>query len=202
MGLGRFFRRVQWDRERLDEMESYLQIETDENVARGMPYEEAYSAARRKLGNRTRIREEIYSMNSIKLLDTIGRDIRYGVRMLRRSPTFTAAALLTLALGISANTVVFSVVNSILIRPLPYPNPDRLVAIRALNCAGRGGLASLSDGLLLSPALYFTYSDHNRSFQSIGVWANDTANVTGLAEPEQVRVVESSNVTVCWRRWK
>src|SRR6267378_2258023 len=111
MGLGRFFRRAKWDRERLEEIDSYVRIETDENTARGMPDGEARAAARRKLGNSTLIREEIYSMNTIAFLDTLARDVRYGVRMLRRNPMFTAVALLTLGIGIGANTAVFSVVN-------------------------------------------------------------------------------------------
>lgn len=187
MTIRRFFRRTRWDRERLREIESYVQIETHEGIARGMSYEDASAAARRKFGNSTRVRENIYDMNTIALLDAVARDLRFGVRMLRRSPTFTAVALLTLAIGIGANTAVFSVVNKVLLKPLPYPNSDRLVAIRQL-APGAAGLASFADGLLLSPSMYFTYSDHNRTFRSIGIWTTDTANVTGIGEPEQVRV--------------
>jgi len=86
MGLTRFFRRVQWDRERSEEIESYLRIETDENLARGLPSDEARAAALRKLGNRTLLREEIYRMNTITFLDTLVGDVRYGLRMLARSP--------------------------------------------------------------------------------------------------------------------
>ncbi len=188
MGLRRFLRRVMWDGERRQELESYLQMETDENIARGMSYDEAHAAARRKLGNSTLIREEIYNMNTIAFLDTLSRDVRYGLRMLRRNPMFTAVALVTLAIGIGANTAVFSVVNSVLLKPLNYPDPEKLVALRQ-TAPGAAGLASFSDGLRLSPSMYFTYAEHNRAFQSMGVWVTDRANVTGLAEPEQVRIV-------------
>ncbi len=188
MSLKRFFRREQWDRELSEEMESYLRIETDENVARGMPDDEARAAALRKLGNSTRIREEIYRMNTVTFLDTLVRDVRYSLRTLARSPTFTAAALLTLAVGIGANTAVFSVVNCVLVRPLRYPNPDQLVALHQ-DAPGAAGLANASDGLALSPSMYFTYAEQNRTFQALGVWTSGTANVTGLAEPEQVRTV-------------
>ncbi len=188
MSLKRFFRRSKWDRERLEEFDSYVQIETDENIARGMQYEEARAAARRKFGNSTSIREEIYSMNTIAFLDGIVRDVRYTVRTLRHNPVFTAVALLTLMIGIGANTAVFSVVNSVLLKPLRYPKPEELVAVRQ-TAPGAAGLANFSDGLPLSASMYFTYAEENRTFQSLGVWIRERANVTGLAEPEQVRVV-------------
>ena len=188
MGLGRFFRRSHWDQERLQEIESYIQIETDENVARGLPHDDALAAARRKFGNSTLIREEIYTMNTIAFVETLAREVRYGLRVLRHNPVFTAVALLTFAIGIGANTAVFSVVNSVLLKPLNYPKPDELVALRQL-APGAAGLASFADGLLLSPSMFFTYTEHNRSFQSMGIWATDTAAVTGLAEPEEVRII-------------
>ncbi len=202
-----FFRRAQWDRERAAEIESHLQMETDDNIARGMPPGEAHAVARRKLGNTTLLREEIYRMNTVAFLDTLGHDVRYGMRALRHNPTFTTVALLTLAIGIGANTAVFSVVNSVLLNPLPYPKPGELVALRQI-APGAAGLASFRDSLLLSPSMYFTYSEHNRSFQSMGVWQAATVSVTGLAEPEQVRtlyisggVLETLGVPPALGRW-
>ncbi len=82
----------------------------------------------------------------------------------------------------------YGVVNSVLVRPLPYPNAEQLVALHQ-DAPGAAGLANASDGLALSPSMYFTYAEQNRTFQALGVWMQGTANVTGVAEPDQVRTV-------------
>jgi predicted permease len=195
MGWRKFLRREKWDRERSDEIESYLQIETDENIERGLSYDEARAAAHRKLGNGTRIREEIYRMNTLTFLDALYRDFIYTLRGLYRTPAFTVIAVVTLTLAIGANTAVFSVVNSILLRPLPYPNPGELVTV-VHSAPGAGGLLSANGGLPLSRSMYFTYSEQNRTFQALGVWTAATAAVTGRGEPEQVRTVAVSDGTL------
>jgi predicted permease len=125
----RFFRRRHWDAERARELEAYLQIETDENIARGMSPEGARYAAHRKLGNTTLIREEIYHMNSLGWLETLWQDLRFAMRTLRKNPGFTAVAVLSLALGIGANSTIFSIVDSELLRPWPVRDPAHLAMI-------------------------------------------------------------------------
>src|SRR5579863_5842418 len=130
MGWTHYFHRGKLNDESADELASHIEIATDEFIALGMPPAEAAVAARRRFGNATFIKERIYHMNTIGFLDTLSRDIRYGLRVLGRNPGFTAAVLLTLAIGIGANTAVFTVVDSVLLRPLAYPQPDELVAVR------------------------------------------------------------------------
>src|SRR6202030_2078443 len=117
-------------------------------------------------------------------IENLVADVRYGLRMLGRNPVFTVVGLLTIAIGIGANAAVFSVVNSVLLKPLNYPKAEELVSLHQ-TAPGAAGLADFENGLLLSPSMYFTYSEQNRTFQSLGVWVTDTANVTGQAERKQ-----------------
>jgi predicted permease len=116
------------------------------------------------------------------------RDVRYGLRVLGRQRLFAGVAVLTMAIAIGATTAVFSVVDAVLLRPLAYPDSDRLVALRHA-APGAPGIADVSGGFRLSASMFFTYADHNRAFQNVGIWAATTATVTGVGEPEQVRSV-------------
>ena len=182
-----FSRRRQY-RELSDEIQTHLDEKVEELVADGMSKEEAMQSARREFGNLTLIKEDSRAVWRWPSVEDFFLDSRYGLRALRHNPVFTTVALLTIAIGIGANTAVFSVVNSVLLKPLNYPKAEELVALHQL-APGAEGLADFETGLLLSPSMYFTYAEHNQTFQSLGVWITGTANVTGLAEPEQVRTV-------------
>ncbi|MGC2464430.1 MAG: ABC transporter permease, partial [Candidatus Acidiferrum sp.] len=180
MGWTRYFRRASWDEERERELRAYLEIETDENIARGMTPEEARYAASRKLGNSTLIREEIYRMNSLAFIESFWQDVRCGLRMLRKHTGFTLVAVLTLALGIGANTAIFSVIHAVLLNPLPYDHPERITLVRESNPSR--GFPQFS----VSPPNYMDWKKGATSFSEMASISRGQFSYTGGAEPERL----------------
>ena len=170
-----------------DEIRFHVESQADKNRRAGMPPDEARRQALLRFGGVEQVREQTRDEFRATGLEDLARDVRFGWRALQRAPTFLAVAVITLALGIGATTAMFSVVYGILIRPLPYPDQDRLVEI--VHQGANGGQ------LLASPAAYFGYRDHNRTFDAIGHWDWDSSPVTvsGDGEPESVTSLEMTH---------
>ena len=146
-----------------DEMEDYLALETMENVAAGMTPQAARAAAIRKLGNTTRIKEDTRSAWGWMWLEQLWQDLHHGCRVLRKNPGFTAVAVLSLAIGIGANSAMFSVADAFLLRPLPVERPGEVVTIGATSEIIPGIARSIST----SYPDYVDLRDHNQSFRSV-----------------------------------
>ena len=181
MGWSRFFRRSRWDDERALELESHIEIETDENLSRGMTPDEARYAAQRKLGNTLLIREEIFRMNSVGWLDSLYQDLRFGVRLLFRSPGFTVVALLSLTLGIGANAAVFQLVDAVRLRSLPVPHPEQLVEVRIAAPRSRSG-NFFSRYAELSNPLWEQLRAHQEGLSGVVAWAPQTIDLSASGE--------------------
>jgi predicted permease len=184
-----FFSRIFGRRERYSDLsvsiQEHIAERADELEEQGLSRAQAEQSARREFGNVALISERSREAWQWTQLESFLSDLKFTLRRLLKSPGFTLTVLLTLAIGIGANTAVFTVVDSILLKPLPYPDSDRLVSLW-LDAPGAGGLTSFSNGLLLSNSMDLTFTGHNKTLQSMGIWVMGTSNVTGIANPEQV----------------
>jgi putative ABC transport system permease protein len=165
----RFFRRRYWDEERSRELEAYVEIETDENISRGMTPDDARHRAHKKLGNSTLIREYVYQMNSIGFIETLWQDLRHGARLLRLNPGFASVAILSLALGIGANTSIFQLLDAIRLRTLPVKNPQELVEVQVANRDWTSGSFSGYRPALTNP-LWEQLRDRQQAFTGTFAW--------------------------------
>ncbi len=177
-GLHALFHRRAADREIADEVAHYLAEATAAHEARGLSPAEAARAARRELGNELNVREEVRGYGWENVLETFFADLRYAARRLRRSPGFTAVAVVTLALGIGATTAIFSVIHPILLEPLPYPGARRIAVIWEV---ARDG--SRIDGTF---GMYRALSRRARSLDSIAVVKRWRPALSGGDEPERL----------------
>jgi predicted permease len=182
MWWSRFLRRGRWDDERARELEDYLAHEIDDNIARGMTPGEAARAAHRKLGNTTRIREEIYVMNTFRLFDSTWQDLRYGLRLLGRNPAFSIVAILTLALGTGANAAIFQLVNSVRLRALPVDKPQELVWVNIdTHSRGRVGWRMSRRGNM-SQAIWDGLRKEQQAFSQVFTFGITTWNLATEGE--------------------
>jgi predicted permease len=187
MGWRRYFRRRDEDAELVREIEAHLAHEADENVARGMTAEEAQRQARVRFGSARLVREDVWSWNTIGVLDDLWRDLRRVTRTLWRSPGFALAVILVMALGIGAVTAMFTIVRSVLLKPLPFGDPGRLVMLYEQSADGKYPYNVVAGGI------YREWRKEAQSFEQMALYEEEGYDLAdnGGQMPEQILV------TVC-----
>ncbi len=182
------FKRNKLEREMAEEVRFHLEMETEKNLRRGMEPEEARLTALRSFGGVEQVKEECRDEQRARWIEALWQDLRYGARMLRRNPGFTLVAVVTLALGIGANTAIFSVIYGVLLRPLPYQDGDRLVLLRQ-----QAPLAGV-DSLGFSVKEIADYREQNRTLEGVVEHHSMSFTLLGGAEPERIQTgVVSAN---------
>ena len=188
MNLRRFFSRPAADAELAQELEAHLQHEVDHNIARGMSEEKARRQARLKLGSVRRVHETVWERNSLEWFETMLRDLRYAVRTLSRTLAFTVTAVLVMALGIGANVTLFTVVRSVLLKPLPFREPDRLIQLYEKSPDGRREYSYIAGGM------YAAWKKAASSVEQMAIYGTDSINLSGSGGqlPEKLRYAKCS----------
>jgi len=163
-----------------EELRFHLDQQIQQNVDRGLTRDDATRAARLALGGIEQQKEACRDARHMQWIDSTWGDVRFAMRSLRRTPGFTSAAVVTLALGIGVNTAVFSIVNGVLLNPLPYPDPDQLVALYSRTADGVRSFSSYPN--------FLDWVRDNRSFSDLAAFRPDNFNLIGLGQPERVPV--------------
>ena len=163
------------------EMRSHLELQVEANIRAGMSPAEARERATRSFGNVNRAVDAAYDVKGGGLFETLAQDVRYGARMLAKHKAFTSIAVITLALGIGANTAIFSVVNEVVLRPLPYRDAERIVMLWEVSPAGRHQNST-------SRGNFRQWRQQSTSYQQIAAFADQRSNLTGAGEPEELSV--------------
>jgi predicted permease len=179
-GLQVLIHRSDSDQAVIDEAEDFIDRRSEEYIARGLSPDEARRAARLECGNVSRIRDEVRSHGWENSVETLFADLRYAVRHLRANPGFTAIAIITLALGSGANTAIFSFVDAVLLKPLPYPQPEKMVSVWERNHEGiRNFISTLN---------FLDWKQQNRCFEFLSAVVKDTVTLTGSGSPQELNV--------------
>jgi predicted permease len=179
MNRGWFWSKSEFEDQMSEELRDHIERQTAANIAAGMSAEEARRQARMQLGAVEGVKESCREERRGAWLEALGFDVRYGLRAMCKSPGFTAVAILTLALGIGANTAIFSVIYGVLLRPLPYPQADRIGKVWM-----HFSPQNLPHGPL-SPADYFDWRARNRAFEDPSAFTNSFFDLTGIRTPRQ-----------------
>jgi predicted permease len=181
-----WFHRKDRDDDLERELRSDLELEAEELAERGVSPDEAAYAARRSFGNATLVKEDVRNAWGGVWLENLAKDVRYALRDLRKSRAFAVTAVLSLAVGIGANTAIFSVVDGILLRPLPYPDPDRLV--RVWESEPSKGFSRN----VVNPLNFLDWRDRNHSFTQMAAIDGGNSNLTGAGDPVAVPAMQVS----------
>jgi putative ABC transport system permease protein len=175
------FRKKAVEGELDSELRFHLEMQARQNIAKGMRADEAHYAARRLFGPLDQMKEECRDERRVNLIETFGADIRHGVRLLAKNPGFTVTAVATLVLGIGANTAIFSVINAALLRPLPFPDPDRVVLVFETRVQNN------ANAIPAAPGTFADWRVQAQAFQALAATADTELNMLSQGEPERVK---------------
>ena len=180
--MRRLFRRRSVDADLSEELQAHLDLLTDRYVEQGMSRDEARMAATRQLGNVTRVREDLHEMNGIHVVDNLSRDLSFAIRQIVRNPLFALVVIITMALGIGANTAILSVAYSVLLKPLPYTNPGEIYSTEIIVPERRAQIPSLP----ATVQVFLAWQRSQTTLTALTALTPWEASMTGDGEPERL----------------